>query len=74
VTVTDGDTAPFRLRIAGTAMLPSLGVAQTLHTEMGNGAVLDYQHIPGDTADEPNEILVTLRPGADLAVALLRAK
>jgi hypothetical protein len=72
VTVTDGGTAPFRLRIAGTATLPSLGVAQTLHTEMGTGAVLDYQHIPGDTADEPNEILVTLRPGADLAAARAR--
>jgi hypothetical protein len=67
VTVTDGGAAPFRLRIAGTATLPSLGVAQTLHTEMGTGAVLDYQHIPGDTADQPNEILVTLRPGADAA-------
>jgi len=67
VTVTDGGTAPFRLRIAGTATLPSLGVAGTLHTEMGTGAVLDYQHIPGATADAPNEILVTLRPGADVA-------
>jgi predicted lysophospholipase L1 biosynthesis ABC-type transport system permease subunit len=67
VTVTDNGTAPFRLRIAGTATLPSLGVAQTLHTEMGTGAVLDYQHIPGDTADQPNEVLVTLRPGASLA-------
>ena len=72
VTVTDGGTAPFRLRIAGTATLPSLGVQQTLHTEMGTGAVLDYQHIPGDTAAEPNEILVTLRPGADLAAAQAR--
>ncbi len=72
VTVTDGGTAPFRLRIAGTATLPSLGVAQTLHTEMGTGAVLDYQHIPGDTAAQPNEILVTLRPGADLAAAQAR--
>ena len=34
---------------------------------MGTGAVLDYQHIPGATADAPNEILVTLRPGATLA-------
>jgi hypothetical protein len=66
VTVTDGGTAPFLLRIAGTATLPSLGVAQTVHTEMGTGAVLDYQHIPGATAAEPNEILVTLRPGASL--------
>jgi MacB-like periplasmic core domain/FtsX-like permease family len=72
VTVTDGGTAPFRLQIAGTATLPSLGVAQTLHTEMGTGAVLDYQHIPGDTADEPDEILVTLRPGADAAAARAR--
>ena len=39
---------------------------------MGTGAVLDYQHIPGDTAAEPNEILVTLRPGADLAAAQAR--
>ncbi len=67
VTVTDNGTPPFQLRIAGTATLPSLGVAQTLHTEMGTGAVLDYQHIPHDTADAPNEILVTLRPGADVA-------
>ena len=67
VTVTDGGTAPFRLRIAGTATLPSLGVAQTVHTEMGTGAVLDYRHIPGAMAEQPNEILVTLRPGASLA-------
>jgi hypothetical protein len=72
VTVTDNGSAPFRLRIAGTATLPSLGVAQTLHTEMGTGAVLDYQHIPGDTAAEPNEILVTLRPGADVGAARQR--
>jgi hypothetical protein len=72
VTVTDGGTAPFRLRIAGTATLPSLGVAGTLHTEMGTGAVLDYQHIPDNTEDAPNEILVTLRPGADVAAARKR--
>jgi hypothetical protein len=72
VTVTDGGAAPFRLRIAGTATLPSLGVAGTLHTEMGTGAVLDYQHIPGATAAAPNEILVTLRPGADVAAARKR--
>jgi hypothetical protein len=69
VTVTDGGSAPFRLRIVGTATLPSLGVAQTLHPEMGTGAVLGYQHIPGATAAKPNEILVTLRPGADVTAA-----
>jgi hypothetical protein len=72
VTVTDGGPAKFRLRIAGTATLPSLGVSGTLHTEMGTGAVLDYQHIPRVTANEPNEVLVTLRPGADVAAALKR--
>jgi hypothetical protein len=66
VTVRDGGP-PFRLRIAGTATLPSLGVAQTLHTEMGTGAVFSYQHIPRDRADKPDEVLVTLRPGADVA-------
>jgi hypothetical protein len=72
VTVADGGPARFRLRIAGTATLPSLGVSGTLHTEMGTGAILDYRHIPGDTADKPNEVLVTLRPGADVAAARKR--
>jgi hypothetical protein len=72
VSVTDGGRAPFRLRIAGTATLPSLGVAQTLHTEMGTGAVFDYTHIPGASADAPNEVLVTLRPNADAAAARTR--
>jgi hypothetical protein len=71
VTVTDGGSE-FPLRIAGTATLPSLGVQVTLHTEMGTGAVFDYQRIPGDTAAKPNEILVTLRPGADVAAAKAR--
>jgi hypothetical protein len=65
VTVTDGAAHPFRLRVAGTATLPSLGVASTLHTEMGTGAVLPYQLIPGAIGGEPNGILVTLRPGAN---------
>ncbi len=46
VTVTDGGPHPFQLRIVGTATLPSMGVAATLHTEMGTGAVLPYQDIP----------------------------
>ena len=67
VTVTDGAPRPFRLRIAGTATLPSLGISGTQHPEMGTGAVLPYQDIPGAIGGEPNTILVTLRPGADLA-------
>ena len=67
VTVTDGGPHPFQLRIVGTATLPSMGVAATLHTEMGTGAVLPYQDIPGTNANQPNNILVTLVPGANLA-------
>ena len=47
VTVSDGGPHPFSVRIVGTATLPSLGVSGTLHTEMGTGAVLPYQDIPG---------------------------
>jgi len=57
-----------RLRIVGTATLPSLGIYNTLHTEMGTGSVLDYRLIPGAVPSQPNDVLVTLRPGADRAV------
>ena len=48
-----------------------------MHTEMGTGALLSYQLIPGDAAAtgsgnpsaDPNNILVRLRPGADSAAA-----
>lgn len=63
---------PARLRIVGTATLPSLGIDGTLHTEMGTGALLSYQLIPGDAGNPsrnpsagPNNILVRLRPGAN---------
>ena len=67
VAVADGGPRPVQLRIVGTATLPSMGVAATLHTEMGTGAVLPYQDIPGAAGNQPNDILVSLRPGADLA-------
>jgi hypothetical protein len=67
VTVSDSSPHPFRLRIVGTATLPSLGIAGSLHTEMGTGAVLPQADIPGASGTEPDNILVTLRPGANLA-------
>jgi hypothetical protein len=67
VTVSDGAARPFGLRVVGTATLPSLGIANDQHTEMGVGALLPYQRIPGASFGEPNNILVTLRPGANLA-------
>jgi len=69
VTVDTGSGRPSPLRIVGTATLPSLGVSGTLHTEMGTGAVLPYQLIPGATSSQPNQILVTLQPGANRAAA-----
>ena len=69
VTVQDGAGHPFLQRIVGTATLPSIGIQGTLHTEMGVGALLPYQLIPGASSAEPNEILVTLRPGANAAAA-----
>ena len=68
VTVQSGAVRRTRLRIVGTATLPSLGIYNTLHTEMGTGSVLDYRVIPGAVPSQPNYILVTLRPGADRAV------
>jgi putative ABC transport system permease protein len=62
VTVLNGGV---RLRIVGTATLPSLGISGTSHPEMGIGAVLSYQLIPGAVDSQPNNILVTLRPGAN---------
>lgn len=69
VTVTDGAARSFRLRVVGTATLPSMGVQGTLHTEMGYGAVLAFKLIPGAESAAPNEILVTLRPGVNPSAA-----
>ncbi len=69
VTVQSPGGRPSALRVVGTATLPSLGVAETLHTEMGTGAVVPLQVIPGADPGQPNEVLVTLRPGADVAAA-----
>jgi MacB-like periplasmic core domain/FtsX-like permease family len=69
VTIGGPGVRPARLKIVGTATLPSFGVFGTLHTEMGVGALLAYPLIPGAAADQPNDIFVTLRPGADPAAA-----
>jgi hypothetical protein len=67
VTLTDGGPHPYQLRIVGTATLPAIGVASTLHTEMGTGAVIPQADIPGASAAEPNSVLVTVQPGASAA-------
>jgi hypothetical protein len=67
VTVKDGGPHEYQLRVAGTATLPALGISATVHPEMGTGAVVPYQDLPGSDLGHPNGILVTIRPGADLA-------
>jgi MacB-like periplasmic core domain/FtsX-like permease family len=69
VTIGGPGVRPARLKIVGTATLPSYGVSGTLHTEMGVGALLPYSLIPGAVTSQPNDIFVTLRPGADRAAA-----
>ena len=77
VEVTYGTTMPARLRVVGTATMPTIGAANaSLHSTMGTGALLAYQLIPPsvrnsfqNSPDGPNAILVRLRSSADPAAA-----
>ncbi len=59
------------LRIVGSATMPAIGVAASAHLEMGVGALLSSQLIPAaqrnifNGTPGPNEILVTMKQGAD---------
>ena len=78
VAVGDGFGAPTRLRVVGTATLPTIGGGQgNQHLEMGSGAVLSndvlprggqsgYTNLPG-YAPGPDAIIVRLRDGATAA-------
>ncbi len=78
VVVDNGATAPIRLRVVGTATLPTIGGgAGGQHLEMGSGAVVPYTVIPpadrnpfADPQTGPQVILVRLKDGANHAVAL----
>ncbi|MFI5036738.1 MAG: ABC transporter permease [Acidimicrobiales bacterium] len=77
VTVDVRSSPPVRLTIVGTATLPTVGQAGTLHTTMGTGAMLDYRLIPAasrnpfnSTVAGPQAVWVRLRPGAPRAAAL----
>jgi hypothetical protein len=64
-----------KLRIVGTATLPTIGIQGSTHLEMGNGAVLSYKLIPAsqrnlfDVKSGPNAILVRVKPGSDQRAA-----
>jgi hypothetical protein len=75
VTFDNGVTKPTRLVIVGTATLPAIGAGQTLHLEIGTGAVLSEQLIPdrdrgfGDLPTSPEAVFVRFRAGANPAAA-----
>jgi hypothetical protein len=77
VDVRVGDAPPTRLRIVGTATMPTIGASEAAqHATMGTGALLSYQLIPPtvrnsfqNSPDGPNAILVRLRGGADPTTA-----
>jgi hypothetical protein len=68
--------ATTRLKIVGTATLPTIGIQGSTHLEMGSGAVLAYKLIPAgernlyDVPSGPNAILVRVKPGANYAATL----
>jgi hypothetical protein len=68
--------AQTKLRIVGTATMPSIGIAGSTHLEMGSGAVLSYKLIPAsqrnlfDVKSGPNAILVRIKPTANHSAAL----
>jgi len=77
VTVSSGGPTSARLRVVGTATMPTLGSNGGLHLEMGTGALLSSQLIPtidrnpfNDPLPGPNAVLVRLQPGADHTVAM----
>ncbi len=69
-------TTPTKLRIVGTATMPTIGFSGS-HPTMGEGALLLYQFIPeadrnfvGNAPTGPEAIFVRFRPGADRGKAL----
>ncbi len=71
VTFDNSVTNPIQLVIVGTATLPAIGAGETLHLEIGTGAVLSEQLIPerdrgfGDLPTSPEAVFVRFRPGAN---------
>jgi FtsX-like permease family/MacB-like periplasmic core domain len=75
VTFDNGVTKPSQLVVVGTTTLPAIGAGETLHLEIGTGAVLAEQLIPerdrgfGDLPTSPEAVFVRLRPGANPTAA-----
>jgi hypothetical protein len=81
VEVNLGNGHSTRLRIVGTATLPTIGQGGSAHLEMGTGAVGSYtfesataRNIFDNSPAGPNNILVRFRAGANPVVALASLK
>jgi hypothetical protein len=70
-----GNAKPAKLVIVGTATLPAIGAIESLHLEIGSGAIISEHLIPaadrgfGDLPGSPEAVLVRFRPGTDPAAA-----
>jgi hypothetical protein len=75
VALDNGSAQPTKLVIVGTATLPAIGALESLHLEIGTGAVISESLIPagdrgfGDLPGSPEALLVRFRAGADPAAA-----
>jgi len=71
----NGVSRPTRLVVVGTATLPAVGSPESLHLEIGTGAVISETLIPaadrgfGDLPGSPESVFIRLRPGANPAAA-----
>jgi hypothetical protein len=77
VTVSEGQLLPqVRLRIVGTAALPTIGDVIGVHASLSTGAILPTRSVPARDLDAygpvsgPNAIFVRLRPGVSQAAGL----
>ena len=75
VVFNNGVSKPTRLVVVGTATLPAVGSIESLHLEIGTGAVISEALIPaadrgfGDLPGSPEAILVRFRAGANPVAA-----
>lgn len=76
IEVSSHGAASTKLRIVGTATMPTIGIEGSTHLEMGSGALLAYQLIPPgqrnlfDVPPGPNAILIRVKTGANHRAAL----
>jgi hypothetical protein len=77
VTVSEGQLVPpVRLRIVGTAALPTIGDVIGVHASLSTGAIIPTQAVPARDLAEygpisgPNAMFIRLRPGVSPAAGL----